>query len=279
MSGNTTKTPYLRKVRLLAEKTNLWIILIATIVGVGGLFLLWFSIPPTGESPKIWQIFAQNIGVLLIVTVSITFLWEFLGKRAFLNEILAKTRMAEEVRLAGIIGFTDSFHNIDMTYWESLFRNASHLDIFFAYGHTWRSIHRQHLEEVVKKDNAQIRVVLPDPENEQVVLELARRFNYPPNKVKEFIREAEEDFRKLRQSTTDGGAKVNIWFLPATPQFTFYRFDNVAILALYTHCSERVPVPAFIVEQGGRLYDFIRKEFNAMIDPNNGLAQLITKEQ
>lgn len=264
------------KVKLLIERVNLRTILVALGVGGLGVILLYLSARDFWIGHEAWQVVVRNIGGLLVITVAITLLWELWAKRAFLDEVLAKVRVAEEIKLAGVVRITDSWHrDVD---WESLFRTVKKLDIFFAYGHTWRSNNDRQLKEVATRKDARIRVVLPDPEDELTVSELTRRFNYTSKKLRELIREAEMYFRNLKSVSGNNGAQIDIWFLPAAPQFAFYRFDRIAVFTLYSHSRERTPVPAFVVEMGGTLYDYIRKEFDAMIRPG-GLAKLITGEE
>jgi hypothetical protein len=113
--------------------------------------------------------------------------------------------------------------------------------------------------------------VLPDPEDKPTVVELARRFGCSEEELKRRICTAFEHFSRL-QSSPERMADIGIWFLPATPQFAFYRFDRTGIISLYTHRRDRTPVPTLVVESGGTLYAFIRKEFDAMV-ADGGLAR------
>lgn len=74
---------------------------------------------------------------------------------------------------------------------------------------------------------------------------------------------------------SDRSAEIGIWLLPAAPQVSFYRFDRIAVLSLYSQRPDRNPVPTFVVEAGGTLYDHVRKEFDAMIGTKDkkGLAR------
>ena len=261
-------------IKLLRERVTLRTLLIALVVaalGVGLLFVAghrdWW------KNNEVWQTVIQNVGALLLVTVAISLLWELRGKRAFVDEVLAKAQISKEITFAGIVKITDSFHHdID---WKSYFQTVNKLDIFFAYGRTWRNTHIEELREAASRQGARIRVVLPDPEDQQTILELARRFYYQPEELKTLIQDAENQFRSLQSTAGAKGAQIDIWFLPATPQFTFYRFDRTAILALYSHRKERAPIPTFVCEMGGTLYDYVRKEFEAMIC-SDGLARRVT---
>lgn len=124
--------------------------------------------------------------------------------------------------------------------------------------------------------SARIRVVLPDPEDEQTVLELAHRFNYESEDLVRYIREAVAFFDELRALSSD--TDVQVWFLPAAHQFSFYIFGPTAVVALYSHRRQRVPVPTLVCEEGGWLYDYVAKEFDAMIGAD-GLARPGGKEE
>jgi len=261
-------------VKLLQERVNLRILFVALVIAVIGILLLYFTADNNvWVNHKSWQSVIQQIGGLLLVTVAITLLWELIGKRAFLDEILAKAQISKELTFSGLTQITDSFHRgLD---WSTYFKSVNKLDIFFTYAKTWRNTHLEDLQGVAARQDARIRVVLPDPEDAQVVHELARRFDYTPENLKALILEAEAYFKNLRDYAGTNGAKVDIWFLPAAPHFTFYRFDRIAIMVLYTHRRERTPVPTFVCEMGGTLYDYIHKEFDAMVK-QDGLGRLVT---
>lgn len=266
-----------KKIKFFIEQVNLRILILALFMAIIGFVLLYLSsFEEFWRGRETWQAVVKNMSGFLVITGIITLLWELWVKRSFLDEILAKVRVAEEIKLAGIVRITDAWHrDID---WESYFSNVKKLDIFFAYSHTWRSNYDKQLKEIVKRKDVRIRVVLPDPEDNQVTYELARRFNYTPEKIRDLIIEAKEYFIDLKRIAANDGTQINIWFLPATPQFAFYRFDRIAIFTLYSHSRERTPVPAFVCEMGGTLYDYIRKEFEAMIT-EGGLAKRVTKEE
>ncbi len=259
--------------KLFSERVNLRVVLGALVFVIFGFFCLVFSAQNkwwTGQG--IWVPIFQNLGAISLVTVALTFGWELVGKRAFLDEVLAKAQLSRDIKSAGILQITDSFHDKSID-WTSYIKKATNIDIFFAYGKTWRNTYAQELEAVAHKDDAHIKVVLPDPENKETIVELARRFSYEQGDLINLIKEAEEYFENLKPKNGSKGATLEIWFLPAAPTFTFYRFDHVGVLALYTHRKKRTAVPTFICEQGGSLYNYIRQEFEAMTSPKEALAR------
>jgi len=262
--------------KLYEEKVNLLILIMAILMVCIGIVLAYVSalFEDLGKRHEIWRAVIQELSGSLFITGAITSLWELIVKRAFLNEILDKVKISKEIAASGIIEVSN-FNGID---WKTyLSTNINKLDIFFAYAYSWRHDHVEELKGIAANKNAQIRIVLPDYNNPQIVNELARRFNYSESKLIDKIKEAEIFFENLHPSTSKG-ASVNIWLLPTTPQFTFYRLDNIAIIALYSHRRELTTVPAIVCKKGGMLYDYICNEFNSMIDLN-GLAKPVTEEE
>jgi hypothetical protein len=243
---------------VLVERVNLWIIVGAFVVAALGILCLYFA------SEGIWKDLFRELGSLLFVSATITVVWELLGKRAFLDEILAKVEISQEIKFSGICQITDTFHD-EAIDWKHYFKKCIKLDICFAYGHSWRGHYAEELRNFASREGNRVRVVLPDPDHEETVMELARRFNYTPQRLVGAIREAESYFGSLRPPEGAKGATIDIWFLPLALVFSFYRFDDIAIIAFYTHRREQVSVPTFVCETGGTLYDFVRAEFNAMI--------------
>jgi hypothetical protein len=82
-----------------------------------------------------------------------------------------------------------------------------------------------------------------------------------------------------------GGADVEVYHRSGHWLFSCYRFDQTAVVTLYSHQRLRVSVPTIVVRDGGSFYDFIRKEleaiksqshFAALPDPNEPPASAPT---
>jgi hypothetical protein len=255
---------------LHSERTSLRTILIAFVALLLGLGLLFISqtwswlksIPPL-------QAIVRDFGSLLVSTVTITILWELAVKRSFLAELMAKAKLAEDIRSAGIVQVTTDFQrDID---WKKMFKTVKNLDIFFAYGRTWRGTNEQELNDFAKRNGTIIRIVLPDYQNKELMNELAKRFEKTPEEVVHAIEEASNNFKLIFKNHPN----FSLWLFPESPMFSCYRFDHLIVLALYRH-RNRGGVPVFVVEEGGTIYKFIVEEFDKLIEKNqNGLARQI----
>jgi len=258
--------------KLIKERTTLRTWFTVTLVGVLGITLLTLA-----EISSLWmgyqsvQSVVRDIGSLMLASIAVSLLWELAGKRAFLDELLMKVRLSEEIKAAGILKFNPSFHDdID---WENLFKTATEIDIFFISGRTWRRIQGAQLAAAAKR-HVRIRVLLPDPEDKITISEIARRINEKFEDLQKRIIDAKDEFISLRTM----GANVDVWLLQAVPLYSFYRFDHTIILSLYSHKKEPKPainqIPAFILGEGD-LYQFIQTEYQAMTDDKNGLAKRV----
>jgi hypothetical protein len=255
--------------KLYRERTSLRTLVVALSALLTGVFLLFISetwqwlqsVPPV-------QAVVRDLGALLVSTVTIATLWELAAKRAFLAELMAQARLAEEIRSAGIVTVTTDFQRgID---WKKMFKTVKKLDIFFSYGRTWRGTNLAELNELAQRPGTRVRVVLPDPYNDELMKELGRRFRKAPDEVSKLILEASDDFQNIFKDSD-----FSLWFLSESPAFSFYRFDHQAILALFKHGKRGGSLPTFIVEKGGTVYDFIRREFDAFIQEPGGMARKI----
>jgi len=256
--------------KVLRERANLRMVVAALGLAVSGLILLWISASFQWNNNTAAQSVVRDVGSFLSASAVLTFLWEFWGRRAFLDEVLAKVQLSDDIRSAGLQKIVPSFHT--GINWQSYFPKVKELDILFAYGRTWRATHLEELQRLARKKGARIRVVLPDPDDPLTVGELARRFEYTTSELAKYVRDAVETFKELRTLAGRDGAEIDLWFFQGTQQFSYYRFDTIAIVALYTHRRARDPVPAIICEEGGSLFEFVRQDFDALVRAG-GLAR------
>ncbi len=258
---------------LHVERTNLWTVIVATAIAILGVLLLFAANWQWLASYPGIQAVVRELGGLLVASVALSILWELVAKRAFLAELMAKAKLGEDVRTAGLISIPKDFYrDID---WSYLFRNVEKLDVFIAYGGTWRGANRASILALAERPGAQVRIVLPDPDNDAIVSELARRFYKSNEAIRTRILEATDDFIGIFNNPPKTVADFSLWYTPTTPLFSLYRFDSISIITLHTHRSGRWNIPVFMVEKGGSIYEFIEQEFEAFVDGQHRFARQI----
>lgn len=247
---------------ILIERTTLWNIIVSLAVTAIGILLLfaaakakWMIDHPGTQSV------ARSLAGFLIVSVAIAMLWQLRIKRAFLEEVMAKARLAEEVRAAGVVTLTRSENAID---WTSYFKNVRKLDIFFSYGSTWRHSRITELRTLAERGECRIRIILPNPNNQTIIEELAGRFNTKPETLKEKIKEAVEEFTSVFGQ--DSKVSFELYYINRVPLFTYYRFDDLCIASFYNHQKDYQQVPFIVSAKPGTFYDFFRNDFEYFID-------------
>jgi hypothetical protein len=168
--------------------------------------------------------------------------------------------LAADVRAAGLrrIGAT---YLADLD-WESLFTGVHELDIFVAYGRTWRNLHAQHLNRLAATASARIRVFLPDIRDEATVAGLADRFAISPAELRARVIEARDDYAAMRRRD---GARLDIYARRGDHVFSCYRLDDVAVVGMYSHTrTRRTSIPVFVCAAPGQLYTFITEELHTI---------------
>ncbi|MDQ2874526.1 MAG: hypothetical protein M3Y33_06850 [Actinomycetota bacterium] len=206
------------------------------------------------------QALVNNLGALLVISVALSVVWELVGKRAFARELLETARTAAEVEAAGLRRIvTDYLMEPD---WEDLFRSVRNLDIFVAYGQTWRNNNLGHLQLLAGQGDSRIHVYLPDPDDKEIISVLARRFGTTAAELVKRITDTKADFENLR---VPGKAAIEVFYYRGDRLFSFYIFDGAAVITLYKHKQGRTPmVPTLVCRAGGSLYGFIHSELAAV---------------
>lgn len=259
--------------KLEVERTNLLSIIVCLLLVIGGVALLFWS-----NDPKIWigqeafQVLVRDLGSLSIVSVAIAFIWELVAKRAFVDELLTKAQISQELSASGIVQFTYEPQPIN---WDDLFLNTHNVDVLFAYGKNWRGTHENKLNKIASNAGNRIRIVLPDPENEIVVKDLSIRVNKTVDGIRERILEARKDFSQLRVRNANSGAYIEIWYIAVSPTYTLFKFDKAVVMSLYSYLRIKGGVPHIVAMKGGSLYNSLSYEFESLLNENSGLCRRV----
>lgn len=155
------------------EKARSGTLLIAAIAIAGSLllFLLAREVEPHWASIPL-----RHVGSFILASVALALIFEFWLRRRFLDDMFEAAGVTQQLRRSGITGFSVSFY--DNVPWAELFSNNNRLDIVFSYAQTWRNRYRPQLQELLNRQGARLRVVFPDVDCDVAINELAHRFGY-----------------------------------------------------------------------------------------------------
>ncbi len=148
--------------------------------------------------------------------------------------------------------------------WKQLFAQVAELDIVVAYGQTWRNLHARELTQLAARLDCRVRVVLADPHDDLTVAVLADRFNITHDELRTRITATRSAYQALRR---EDGAQIEVYYRAGDRVFSFYRFDDIAVVGLYSHSRARgAAVPVFVCARPGELFEFIQDELAVILD-------------
>jgi hypothetical protein len=181
---------------------------IATALIVMGIVVLWLSAHLEGpRGPSAIDETVREVGALLLVTGALSVLWDLLGRRALTEDVMAAANLAGNIRNAGLERV--SMRSLDAD-WDALLDGATQVDLFFAYGRTWRAAHATALRELVSRAGTRLRVILPDQTDDALMRQLAAKFRYTVAQLRDLIEDAEFGVRTRR---------LFAWILPQPVRF------------------------------------------------------------
>jgi hypothetical protein len=142
--------------------------------------------------------------------------------------------------------------------WSSLFATVRELGIYVAYAQTWTRMNSRELAALAARPAARIRVVLADPDQATLTF-LAARFDTTTSELRHRIVATSADYAALRRPD---GATIDIRYRAGDRLFSSYRFDDTAVLGLYSHTRSRTAaIPVLVGRKPGELFNFVTSEW------------------
>jgi len=240
-------------------KAPTWLrtLVVALITLLVGVFLLWLGDrAPAGSG---WRILALNTGSFVVASLVMALIFQFWQLRGLLNDLRSEAGITEEYVRSGIRSFTTAFHA--KVPWPELFASSSRVRIAVAYAQTWRRAQQDVLEEFLSREGTELEVVLPDPEVEVVLNEMALRYAIAPAELRMRIEKAAEEFTALEVGRK---GTVSVYFLSRSLLYTCYLFDNEAVFTTYRHRPDRGPIVTLRLDKKGDFYVWLSEEWAVM---------------
>lgn len=236
--------------------TNLTFVLIAIFILIIAVMCLWLSeTMDFFKENSVWKLVIQNFSGALISTSVLSVAIDLFAKRSFLEEVRSIAEIARTAYQTGLVLITRDFGK--EINWENELEKTDQLDILVTYARTWRNNHREALTQLARRD-ASIRVVLPNPNNQALLEQLATRFSLQPIVLKQLIVDAEKDFNSIFSKSDN----YSIWFTDTALVFSMYRFRKTRILATFAHGPKGSGVPTLVIGENGSIASFIDQQFD-----------------
>lgn len=246
-------------------KGNLTTIIVSLVATLVSYLVAVFGIPmiPMGEQTRL---FITTIVSTMGAAFLVNFLWEIFAKKRFAESILEVAKISKNIEQSGVDHIDTDFSSIN---WKTELSKTHNFTAIFTYARTWQNFNRVAIQQFTGKKKNRFTVIMPDYENDDIMAEFDRRYNYEPGKTKELIKEAVIDYCEM-------GA--NVYLFSKSLQATYYVMDNVALMAFFKHSPGKATVPYIRAESSGSFYDYIVTEEKAILDASRNV-RVVTDAQ
>jgi hypothetical protein len=153
--------------------------------------------------------------------------------------------------LAGIVrvgSFNSFFQRFD-----ELIAASTRMGLYFIHSRRWRENHDATLKAFAARRETSMEVFLPDLEHHELMFSLARHFEDGPQ-IRGLVVDAYRYFARLAR---EFGKPARIWLFNRYPTYTFYQFDQRAVIALYSNTTAKKELPAFEIDGDGLFGRFL----------------------
>lgn len=240
---------------VLKQRNSLVVVLIAVAVGVLSVILILIG---TADR-QWWNVLLLQLGLALLIAALFSGLWEWHGKRILAQEIYELAGVGANVQRWGIRAASMDWRTLR---WSDLIEGSSNIDVLFSWARTWRGHNFPTLEAFSTHPGKRLRVCLPDPDQDWLMVSLSNRYGTTPGEVRAEIQAAAKFFIDLRRP---GGAAISVFYRRGEPLYSMHRFDSKAVIVLYPHQQARGKSPTLLVG-GGDLFSFAREDFESALE-------------
>ncbi len=157
---------------------------------------------------------------------------------------------ADIVRVAPFTAFVPRF--------EELIAGSALMTVYFIHSRRWRENHDAAIKAFLGRSDTRIEVFLPDLENHELMFSLEKHFDDGPM-IPALVVDAYRYFARLSR---EFGKPAEIWLFGRYPTYSFYRFDQRAIVALYSNSTAKKRLPAFEIMNEGLFGRFVADDID-----------------
>lgn len=149
------------------------------------------------------------------------------------------------LRVGPFAGFVPRF--------DELIASSRTMVLYFIHSRRWRENHDAAIKAFLGREDTSLEVFLPDLENHELMFSLEKHFD-DGQLIPALVEDA---YRYFARVARDYQKPVQIWLFGRYPTYSFYKFDDRAVLALYSNSVAKKELPAFEITTNGILGSFL----------------------
>jgi hypothetical protein len=139
------------------------------------------------------------------------------------------------VRVGPFAGFYQRF--------EDLIASSTQMVLYFIHSRRWRENHDAAIKAFLAREGSNLEVFLPDLGSHELMFSLGRHFEDGPQ-IPALVVDAYRYFARLAREYKK---PAELWLFNRYPTFSFYQFDECAVIALYSNSAAKKGAPALEV--------------------------------
>ena len=158
--------------------------------------------------------------------------------------------------LAGIVRvgpFAGLYHRF-----EELIASSTRMVLYFIHSRRWRENHDAAIKAFLAREGTALEVFLPDLESRELMYSLGRHFE-DGEQIPALVTDAYRYFARLAR---DFDRPLRLRLFGRYPTYSFYRFDEVAIMALYSNAAAKKDLPALEIRADGAMGRFLARDID-----------------
>ena len=136
---------------------------------------------------------------------------------------------------------------------EELIASTSRMELFFIHSRRWRENHDAAIKAFLARPDSSLDLFLPDLENHELMFSLEKHFDDGPL-IPALVADAYRYFTRLGR---EARKPIGIWLFNRYPTYSFYGFDQRAVIALYSNSAAKKDLPAFEILRDSFLGQFL----------------------
>ena len=160
--------------------------------------------------------------------------------------------LAGIVRVGPFAGFYQRF--------EDLIAESSRMVLYFIHSRRWRENHDAVIKAFLGRTDTTLEIFLPDLDNHELMFSLSRRFEDGPLTPTLVV----DAYKYCARLARDYGKPADVWLFSRYPAYSFYQFDQRAVIAFYSNTSAKKDMPALEVTTDGLLGKFLATEIDGL---------------
>lgn len=152
---------------------------------------------------------------------------------------------------------------------EKMILNTKKITLFFIHSRQWRENNHNSIVRFLHKEGTKMIVLLPNFLNPSLMDRIKSNFS-DGEVIATLVRDAFNYFLELNFEFN----KIEIRLYDFYPTYSFYCFDEEAIVALYPTTAKKKNVPSFRISKDSKFWHFLEDDINELIK----VSKKITKQ-